>query len=421
MVIKCFECTWSGQYIEYKIHYKTHEKISCPYCKIIFSEERLLNNHLDSNSGNCEQQPMPSLYLNIVCCNNDPKFNRNMLEEHSLKNIQSHLDLVYNDLMPRLKKVENYYLSQNTNLLNASNPPTLSLLSQAKSSIKDYEVRETVNSLRASNGKAKKQPLTETLDLPDNEGINFEISKFDSKLEGVGGDLNSYIRIAEKLNKELEDTNSNEKKLKDEIANLQKSLTFAQTTIVNLDERLLTVENATYNGTYIWKITNVREKIQEAVSGRQASLNSHPFYSCQYGYKMCARIYLNGDGEGKNTHISIFFVLMRGEHDNLLKWPFQGTVTFSLIDQTNDGREREDIEEGFEVQLQKIGSFRIMGLPLFCSLQWLNSQIHEYVKDDCMFIKVVAADLTETKTIFDDVEIGNVHIKTESFLSYEQK
>ena len=44
------------------------------------------------------------------------------------------------------------------------------------------------------------------------------------------------------------------------------------------------------------------------------------------GYKMCIRAYLNGDGSGYKTHFSVFFVLMRGEFDPLLKWPFEYKV-----------------------------------------------------------------------------------------------
>jgi len=41
---------------------------------------------------------------------------------------------------------------------------------------------------------------------------------------------------------------------------------------------------------------------------------------------MCARLYLNGDGMGKGTHVSLFFVVMRGAYDALLKWPFRQKV-----------------------------------------------------------------------------------------------
>lgn len=54
------------------------------------------------------------------------------------------------------------------------------------------------------------------------------------------------------------------------------------------------------------------------------------FYSSKYGYKMCLRLYLNGDGSGRGTHLSLFFVVMRGKYDALLKWPFSQKVSLSI-------------------------------------------------------------------------------------------
>ena len=50
---------------------------------------------------------------------------------------------------------------------------------------------------------------------------------------------------------------------------------------------------------------------------------------------MCIRAYLNGDGIGYKTHLSIFFVIMRGEYDPLLKWPFEHKVSIILVDQNH--------------------------------------------------------------------------------------
>lgn len=41
---------------------------------------------------------------------------------------------------------------------------------------------------------------------------------------------------------------------------------------------------------------------------------------------MCLRVYLNGDGTGRGTHLSLFFVVMKGPHDALLRWPFNQKV-----------------------------------------------------------------------------------------------
>ena len=61
------------------------------------------------------------------------------------------------------------------------------------------------------------------------------------------------------------------------------------------------------------------------------------FYSHEYGYKMQLRVFPNGTGEGKGTHVSIFVVIVPGEFDDLLTWPFCGIVTLHLINQRKNG------------------------------------------------------------------------------------
>ncbi len=56
-----------------------------------------------------------------------------------------------------------------------------------------------------------------------------------------------------------------------------------------------------------------------------------PYYFSRNGYKMCIRGYLNGDGMGYQSHLSLFFVIMRGECDPLLKWPFEYKVSMILV------------------------------------------------------------------------------------------
>ena len=57
---------------------------------------------------------------------------------------------------------------------------------------------------------------------------------------------------------------------------------------------------------------------------------SPPFYSHLGGYKMCLKVDVNGYGDRKGTHVSVFVHLMKGVFDDALKWPFCGDVTVQL-------------------------------------------------------------------------------------------
>jgi hypothetical protein len=78
-------------------------------------------------------------------------------------------------------------------------------------------------------------------------------------------------------------------------------------------EREMIVLRSGMNGTLLWKIEGYQRKRQDAINGVKTALYSPPFYSDQFGYKICAKIYLNGEGSGKGSHLSLFFVVMKGE------------------------------------------------------------------------------------------------------------
>ena len=51
---------------------------------------------------------------------------------------------------------------------------------------------------------------------------------------------------------------------------------------------------------------------------------------------MSLRVDANGAGSGAGTHVSMGVCLMRGEHDDKLKWPFRGDITIQLLNQMSD-------------------------------------------------------------------------------------
>ena len=58
---------------------------------------------------------------------------------------------------------------------------------------------------------------------------------------------------------------------------------------------------------------------------------SPSFYSHPGGYKLSCYVHTNGSGDAKGTHFSLYVVIMRGEYDDQLKWPFNGVVTIDIF------------------------------------------------------------------------------------------
>ena len=169
----------------------------------------------------------------------------------------------------------------------------------------------------------------------------------------------------------------------------------AETAILNLQEGfselsmvVQTLQATTYDGTFIWKIPEIQRRRHEAKIGKTVSLYSAPFFSDRHGYKVCLRLYMDGDGCGKGKYLSFFLTVMKGEYDALLLWPFKPTVTLMLLDQDQD----RHISQSFEPVVNSSSFQRphremnvASGCPMFAPLSVLNNS--SYVKDDTMFLK----------------------------------
>ena len=51
---------------------------------------------------------------------------------------------------------------------------------------------------------------------------------------------------------------------------------------------------------------------------------------------MAIRVCINGVNAGKGTHVSVYALLLRGKYDARLKWPFVGTLAYTLLNQLDE-------------------------------------------------------------------------------------
>ena len=180
------------------------------------------------------------------------------------------------------------------------------------------------------------------------------------------------------------------KQVEDKVLEVERTLNVLSVHYSELELQLQASLASTHNGAFLWRIPEVRRRIRDAKIGRITSIYSPPFYTGRNGYKMCIRSYLNGDGTGEGTHLSIFFVLMRGEYDPLLQWPFEPKVSLILVDQDH----KKHLVQTFKPNAQS-SSFKrpvsdmnvASGCPEFVELSILDNP--SYVKEDVMYIKAI--------------------------------
>lgn len=338
-------CTWKGTLRNLKDH-KKHcgwEMIDCPF-KIIGCEEKFLRK--DSS-----QHETQSITHHLLCV---------------LELISKKKDIL--DSLPLQKSSENKpdSTSSSSNLQEK-------IYCSLESELKYKQIAPTTETEAILNRTTR---LEETQQVFQNvlTVLNREMSKMEK--------LADYER-------ELSEAKQRIEFLEQQVNQHQLNNAYKDRVLAAMTNRLCMLEQTSFDGTYIWKITSVSEKMDSALRGKTPCVYSPPFYSGKYGYKVCMKLFLNGDGAGLGTHISIFLVIMKGEYDFKLKWPFPYKVTFTLLDQLS----HRDISASFKptdsssfqrpFQEKNIAS----GLPEFITLNELYSSDCAYIKDNLMYIK----------------------------------
>ena len=116
---------------------------------------------------------------------------------------------------------------------------------------------------------------------------------------------------------------------------------------------------------------------------------SNPFYTSTRGYKMCIRVDANGDGAGKDTHLSVFTKLLPGCYDDQLRWPFRGAVEYVLLNQLSDTKHFSRVSSfGASVDMHLN---TLWGYPKYFS----HSSLHhnhatntQYLMEDSLYFRV---------------------------------
>ncbi|CAF3641287.1 unnamed protein product [Adineta steineri] len=341
---------------------QSHSNSKCQYCNQQFDSHNKLNEHQLSQ---CQQETVDCLLKDFGC--NEQIIHGKVSEhyvtqqhQHAVLNATHQMKLQLNDTQMEIDP------SQTTTTTN----PAIAHL---------QEVHEVVNVL--SNG-------LETLN-DDNQHFNNELLRVQIQLQTLTENIRQVKQSIEESHSFLEGFKLNQDILGQDVSSLK--------------EKINDLQNVSYDGTFIWKIINVKEKMDDARSERQSSIYSPPFYSSPTGYKMRLRLYLFGDGNARRTHMSLFFVLMRSVNDAILKFPFNYKVSFCLYDQSG---EEKHVIDSFRPDI-KSNSFQrprsdmniASGIPKFIPLSMLEEENSRYVRDDTMFIKVMVDMSGMNKTL----------------------
>ena len=142
---------------------------------------------------------------------------------------------------------------------------------------------------------------------------------------------------------------------------------------------------------------------------RNASFYGPPFYTNSRGYKLVTFTFLNGFNTTKGTHMSLCAILMKGEHDDTLPWPFTGDVVVEMINWRED-KNHQEYALSFHKGLSSTSTDRVLTAGIastgcevqsvpHSTLSYNHTTNTEFLRNDCIHIKVKSVDVYSSHSI----------------------
>ncbi|CAF1184672.1 unnamed protein product, partial [Didymodactylos carnosus] len=365
----------------------------CPLCLIFISEDDLiLNGEFSRAIGQlhvtCKEKSTGCEWTGML---NDYQVIRFEFENHLLT--EQH----QRSLLAFLEKIQQLIIIFKFKQPLTTNSSTFVTVKQEPMEYETMESQQLATALKVTNSESNEinqllSELQKCYDLltiltqgiqtleNDTTRLSTESIRVNSLMQSIFNELNQLKSIKiHTIDTCLASKASNQESLQQELSIIK--------------QKVKEIEFMSYDSTLIWKVTNVTDKTTDAQSERETSIYSPIFYSSPIGYKMCARLYLNGDGNARRTHMSLFFVLMKGDYDGILKWPLNCKVIFCLFDQTGQNRHvidsfRPDTKSN-SCQRPRPEMNIASGIPKFFPLPMIRQDNNNYVIDNTMFIKII--------------------------------
>ena len=143
-------------------------------------------------------------------------------------------------------------------------------------------------------------------------------------------------------------------------------------------------------GELMWEIQDIQKKFEDARMGENAIISSEPFFTSQFGYKMCLHLCPNGWGSAIGDHISLYINILKGDYDDQLSWPFNQPIILTLMSQNREMN--NDVIQFFIPDVSSVSfakptteSNESYGVSHFAPVGLLYHR--SYVRNDTIYIK----------------------------------
>ena len=195
----------------------------------------------------------------------------------------------------------------------------------------------------------------------------------DSKL------LHKALKTVHSQQSAIDSLQATVKSLQATVKSLQATVKSLQNNVNSLEKKHSMFESKTFKLSGYRKKKRTNERFQ-----------SQPFYTHPNGYHMALIVYANGNGDGEDTHVSVFAIILIGEYDTELKWPFVGKVTVTLLNQLQDMNHYTLVIPFDAIDSRRISDNK--GFPTFIRHSALANDLVkntlQYLKEDKLCFKV---------------------------------
>ncbi|XP_065897121.1 TNF receptor-associated factor 5-like isoform X2 [Dysidea avara] len=399
LVVSCPYCSaWNGEYKKFQTHLKEEcqlVKVSCPNegC-----HEETTRSQLDDHLQQCQYRRQSYQWYKEEVPYDQQK-NVFMFQSHALrtlflgkKYIDLHLDPNNQLGYSMAKKKINRQQTQLQCLFSflgcqfIANMGSSELETHLERYVKHH--LSLVGKFLSDGFHQKQTRFTSKEYEAMNQLLHVELDKTSKKLEAMNDKNKEETLQITGIQRKQDDVIFRLTGVEDLLVSLQASINEINHTYEEVSLTLQTLQATSYDGHYIWKIPDITRRRRDALLGKTVSLYSAPFYTSRFGYRLCLRVYLDGDGSGKGRYISYFLTIMKGEYDALLEWPFQHTVTMTLVNQKGNN----NIVQSFRPNPTSTSFHRpksdmnvASGCPKFAPLSILDNP--EFAVDDVAFFK----------------------------------
>ena len=139
------------------------------------------------------------------------------------------------------------------------------------------------------------------------------------------------------------------------------------------------------------------------------SFHGPPFYTNLRGYKLIVfASTFNGFNTTKGTYMSLHAILMKGEYDETLAWPFIGDILIEILNwRENKNHQKHTLS--FHKGLQYSSIKRVLNIDMastgcgqsvpYSTLSYNHSSNTEFLRNDCIHIKVKSVDVYSSHSI----------------------